>query len=90
MDHPVKEIPNVIHTLTEGSPAAQKAALDTYFSPSASFQHPVCKVSSFSSRKIPLLGEINSRWVIWMIYRWYKILSPKIVLNVHSVGMFPI
>lgn len=83
---PVKEIPYLIHTLTEGSPLAQKTALETYFHPTASFVHPFCRVPSFSNLSIPLIGVINSRWVIWMIYRWYKILSPRIVLDVHSVG----
>jgi hypothetical protein len=82
----VKEIPHIIHTLTEGSPADQKNALETYFNPNASFVHPFCRVPSFSKASIPLIGMINSRWVIWMIYRWYKILSPRIVLDVHSVG----
>lgn len=30
----------------------------------------------------------NSRGLIGGIYRWYKILSPKIELEVDSVGMF--
>jgi len=85
MDHPVKEAPSVIHRLTMGSPSEQKDALATYFSPSAAFIHPFCRVSSFSNVSIPLIGEINSRWVIWMIYRWYKILSPKISLDVSGV-----
>lgn len=84
MEHPVKEIPNVIKSLTEGSPLEQQKALETYFSPSASFLHPMCRVPSFSRYSLPILGDFNSRWVIWMIYRWYKILSPKIVLDVHS------
>jgi hypothetical protein len=83
---PVKEIAPVIHTLTEGSPLAQKVALETYFRPNASFAHPFCRVPSFSKLSVPLIGVISSRWVIWMIYRWYKILSPRIVLDVHSVG----
>jgi hypothetical protein len=82
----VKEIPHIIHTLTEGSPLEQKNALETYFHPNASFEHPFCRVPSFSKFTIPMIGVINSRWVIWMIYRWYKILSPRIILDVHSVG----
>jgi len=82
MEHPKRQVPNVIHLLTEGSPADQRDALDAYFLPDASFIHPLCRVPSFSSISLPLVGEINSRWVIWMIYRWYKILSPRIVLDV--------
>lgn len=81
-----KQISSVIHSLTEGSPADQKNALDTYFLPDSSFIHPLCRVPSFEKYSLPLIGEINSRWVIWMIYRWYKILSPRIVLNVECDG----
>lgn len=62
--------------------------IETYFTPDATFLHPICRVSGFSDRHFPVFGTINSRWVIWMIYRWYKILSPKIVLDVTSTGMF--
>ncbi|KAH6717396.1 hypothetical protein BKA61DRAFT_719399 [Leptodontidium sp. MPI-SDFR-AT-0119] len=82
MDHPKRQISHVIHLLTEGSPADQKDALDAYFLPDAAFIHPLCRVPSFSHFNLPFVGEINSRWVIWMIYRWYKILSPRIVLDV--------
>jgi len=82
MEHPKRQIAGVIHLLTEGSPAEQKDALDTYYLPDATFIHPLCRVPSFSHVSLPLIGEINSRWVIWMIYRWYKILSPRIVLTV--------
>lgn len=89
MDHPTKQIPHVIHLLTEGSPEEQKTALETYFLPTASFTHPLCRVPSFAARRIPLLdASIDSRWVIGMIYRWYKILSPRIqvTVTVHTGG----
>jgi hypothetical protein len=82
-----KQISSVIKSLTEGSPADQKNALDTYFLPDSSFIHPLCRVPSFKNYTLPLIGDINSRWVIWMIYRWYKILSPRIVLDVECDGM---
>jgi len=84
MEHPVKEIPHIIHLLCEGSPVEQQKTLDTYFTQSASFVHPICRVPSFSHFALPLFGEANSRWVICMIYRWYKILSPEIQVTVHS------
>lgn len=77
-----RQIPTVIHHLTTGTPTDQKSALDTYFLPDASFYHPLCRVPSFSHVKLPLVGQIDSRWVIWMVYRWYKILSPRIELDV--------
>ncbi|KAF9103326.1 hypothetical protein BGX27_010624 [Mortierella sp. AM989] len=85
MENPVEEIPYVIHSLTQGTPAEQKHTLDTYFTPDSAFMHPYCRVFGFSDHSVPLVGIINSRWVIWMIYRWYKVLSPKIALEVHSV-----
>ncbi|KAF9360858.1 hypothetical protein BGX34_007458 [Mortierella sp. NVP85] len=90
MNHPVKEISSVIHRLTQGSPAEQKHALETYFTPDATFQHPFCRVSSFSDISVPIVGTINSRWVILMIYRWYKIISPSIALEVHSAALYPV
>jgi len=86
MDHPVKDIPHVIRELTEGSPTEQQRALELYYRPDAAFQHPFCQVSSFSRLQIPYFGEINSRWLIWLLYRWYKILSPKITIDISSVS----
>lgn len=88
----VKEIPQVISALTKGSPHQQKLALETYFTPSTAFTHPLCRVPSFDTISIPLIGDVNSRWVLWLVYRWYKILSPKIELTVHSAGkpIFPL
>ncbi|KAH8590549.1 hypothetical protein B0O99DRAFT_664128 [Bisporella sp. PMI_857] len=80
MDHPK----HVIKSLTEGSPVEQKQTLERYFLPDASFTHPFCRTPRFSRTHVPFLGDIDSRWVIWMIYRWYKILSPKVVLEVQS------
>ncbi|KUJ17238.1 uncharacterized protein LY89DRAFT_646443 [Mollisia scopiformis] len=88
MEHPKRQISHVIHLLTEGSPADQRDALETYFLPDSTFIHPLCRVPSFSHVSLPLIGEINSRWVIWMIYRWYKILSPRILLDVECGAEF--
>jgi len=85
MEHPVKEIPLVIRSLCEGSPYEQQRTLETCFLPSASFTHPICRVPGFSNYTLPLIGgEIDSRWMVWMIYRWYKILSPTIHAHIHS------
>ena len=46
--------------------------------PSASFTHPFCRTGSFE----------GSRNLIHAIYKWYKLLSPKIELKVNSVGMY--
>ncbi|KAG9231314.1 hypothetical protein BJ875DRAFT_506743 [Amylocarpus encephaloides] len=82
MDDPKQLIPRIIHSLAEGSPAEQRYTLKTYFTPTPSFTHPLFSVPSFSHIPLPIIGAVNSRWVIWMIYRWYKILLPKTILGV--------
>ncbi|KAK3170720.1 hypothetical protein OEA41_002802 [Lepraria neglecta] len=78
MEDPQSEIPRIIHLLTQSPPSLQRATLEKYFTPNASFTHPICRTGSFE----------GSRWLIWCIYRWYKILSPRIVLEVDSVGAY--
>ena len=77
MDDPVSEIPGVIQALTQSPPSIQRQTLEKYFTPDASFTHPFCRTGSFN----------GSRLLILAIYRWYKILSPRIELAVDSVGM---
>lgn len=74
---PVKEIPAVIHLLTQSPPSLQRATIEKYFTPDAAFSHPFCRTWS---------GP-NSRWLVNATYRWYKIMSPRIDLTVQSVGM---
>lgn len=81
-----QEIASVIDTLTKGSPQQQEDALNTYFLPNASFIHPFCRVPSFSQGSIPLASDLDSRWLILGIYRWYRTLSPRIDLTVDSAG----
>ena len=71
-----KEISRVIHLLTQSPPSLQRATIERYFTPNAAFTHPICRTGSFE----------GSRWLIWCIYRWYKIMSPRIELEVDSVG----
>ena len=86
MEDPVQEISNIIHTLTQALPSQQKAAIEQYFTPTASFTHPFCATSSWSTNiAVPYFGSLNSRLAILGIYRWYKILSPHISLTVESV-----
>lgn len=73
------EITQIIHLLTQSLPSTQRATLEKYFLPNASFTHPFCRTGSFE----------GSRWLIWCIYRWYKIMSPRIELGVDSVGTCP-
>ncbi|KAL8743064.1 MAG: hypothetical protein Q9184_008158, partial [Pyrenodesmia sp. 2 TL-2023] len=54
----------------------QRATIERYFTPSASFTHPFCRTGSFE----------GSRWLIWCIYRWYKIMSPRIEISIDGVA----
>ena len=42
---------------------------------------------SISRGAVPLARDLDSRWLILGIYRWYRTLSPKISLTVDSSGM---
>ncbi|KAF8243127.1 hypothetical protein K440DRAFT_637826 [Wilcoxina mikolae CBS 423.85] len=75
----VAEIPSIIQSLTTSSPSTQRTALESYFVPNARFDHPICRIDPFT---YPLL----SRSFILAIYRWYKLLSPIIELEVESVA----
>lgn len=79
MDNPIQDCRSVVHVLTQGSPKQQEEAINTYFTPNASFTHPFCRTGSFD----------NSRLLIHSIFRWYKIMSPKIDLKINSVGTLP-
>ena len=76
MEKPAQEIEGVIRGLTQSDPTAQHETLVKYFALDASFTHPICRTGS----------NANSRALIWMIYRWYKIMSPVIELEVNSIG----
>lgn len=78
MDDPVRDITKVIHALCQSPPSVQHATIEKYFAPDASFLHPLCRTGSFG----------RSRILIEYIYRWYKILSPRIDLRVYSIGKF--
>ncbi|KAL2869670.1 uncharacterized protein BJX67DRAFT_319312 [Aspergillus lucknowensis] len=76
MEDPVAEIPKVIRLLTQSPPSLQETAIDQFFTPSAEFVHPFCRVWSYS----------GSRWAVKKIFQWYKIMSPHIDLEIQSVA----
>ncbi|KAJ5083066.1 hypothetical protein N7532_012109 [Penicillium argentinense] len=76
MEHPVEEIPTVIRLLTQSTPSLQEKALDRFFTRNASFVHPFCRVPSFE----------GSRWWVLKIFQWYKIMSPRIEMEIHSIA----
>jgi len=71
----VREIPHVISLLVETRPSLQHKTVEKYFAPNAQFTHPFCRTGSAQ----------NSRYLIDRIYRWYKIMSPRISAKVTSV-----
>ncbi|KAL9053427.1 MAG: hypothetical protein Q9162_004797 [Coniocarpon cinnabarinum] len=77
MDDPINDIEPVIRALTQSPPSVQRTALHKYFTSDAEFIHPFCRTGSFD----------NSRFLIQAIYRWYKIMSPNIELDVKSIGV---
>ncbi|KAL2141896.1 hypothetical protein VTI28DRAFT_1829 [Corynascus sepedonium] len=84
MEKPAQEIKQVIQTLTQGTPDDQRNTIYRYFAPGAVFEHPFCRVPSFKNLHVPGVGDFDSRALIAAIYRWYKILSPKIEYEIES------
>jgi len=84
MEKPAQEIKDVIRTLTQGTPDEQHDTIYRYFASGATFEHPFCRVPSFKNLHVPGVGTFDSRALITAIYRWYKILSPKIDLEIES------
>ncbi|KAJ5190163.1 uncharacterized protein N7498_009148 [Penicillium cinerascens] len=76
MENPVVEIPALIHHLTQSSPTLQQKTLEQFFTSDASFVHPFCRVPSFE----------GSRWWILKVFQWYKIMSPRIKMDIHSIA----
>ncbi|KAI1377798.1 hypothetical protein F4677DRAFT_47902 [Hypoxylon crocopeplum] len=87
MENPEQQVPNVINALTMHTRQDQRQALEDYYLPNAYFVHPFCRVPSFGDFNIPFTGTtLNSRWFVFLIYQWYRILSPDIKLKVKSTS----
>ncbi|KAJ5606638.1 hypothetical protein N7510_009419 [Penicillium lagena] len=76
MEAPATEISTVIRLLTQSPPSLQEKTINRFFTRNASFVHPFCRVPSFE----------GSRWFVGKIFQWYKILSPRIEIEVHSIA----
>jgi hypothetical protein len=74
----VAEIRSVIRLLTQSTPSLQEKALKQFFTSNAAFVHPFCRVPSFN----------GSRWWVTKIFQWYKIMSPRIEMEIHSIGQY--
>ncbi|KIW04249.1 uncharacterized protein PV09_04554 [Verruconis gallopava] len=81
MEDPQSEIVEVISLLTQSPPSTQLATLERYFTPTAKFTHPFVRTGSWD-----LGNGFTSRWAISQIYRWYKIMSPRVVGHVTSIA----
>ncbi|KAI0597781.1 hypothetical protein F4775DRAFT_218414 [Biscogniauxia sp. FL1348] len=87
MDRPEARISGVITALTQGTEEDQLKALNDYFLPNAYFIHPFCRVPSFDNTRLPFTSHtINSRWLVQLIYQWYRILSPEAKLSIDSTS----
>jgi hypothetical protein len=98
MENPVKEIKSVVYQLTAtNSPDIQKATLESYMTSDVAFRHPVCSVKSGPNSRDTVLGIyqyvqldfISTENVFKQIpyCRWYRVLSPKIDIQVESIGL---
>ncbi|CAN8102927.1 unnamed protein product [Discula destructiva] len=85
MDSPEEQIRGVVRSLCQGTPDEQRRTLAQYFTKDASFIHPFCIVPHFRERRVPVLGSISSRDVVRSIFQWYRMLSPKIEIEIDSV-----
>lgn len=83
---PEQDIRKVLDGLFLGSVAEQTATVAKYYLPDASLASPCCRVPSFSSLPFRGAAAVNSGWVILMIYRLCRILSPRIEFKVDSCG----
>ncbi|KAK4126150.1 hypothetical protein N657DRAFT_679138 [Parathielavia appendiculata] len=69
MENPAEEIKHVIQTLTQGTPEEQHDAIYRYYTPGATFEHPFCRVPSFTNLNVPGVGHFDSRALITAVYR---------------------
>ncbi|KAF3767593.1 hypothetical protein M406DRAFT_29134, partial [Cryphonectria parasitica EP155] len=80
------EIRQVVRSLCQGTADEQRRTLDRYFTRDASFVHPFCAVPHFDGVRVPLLGgRLSSRDVVRGIFQWYRMLSPRIDIEIDSV-----
>lgn len=84
MDNPIRQIRPVVEALCTGTREEQEKALRENYTTDASFVHPFCRVPHFNNGDIPFLSWLNSRFLLLSIYRWYRILSPKIEMKIYS------
>ncbi|KAG7452038.1 uncharacterized protein BT62DRAFT_881857 [Guyanagaster necrorhizus] len=76
MEHPADEISSVVSLITTAvAPEIQQDGIQRYFTPDAGFRHPLCAVRPGPGSRERILG----------LYQWYRVMSPKIDLDVKSI-----
>lgn len=86
MENPEQEIRHVVRSLCQGTPDEQRRTIDRYFTPDAEFVHPFCIAPRFSEGDLVLPGlrRLSSRDALRGIFQWYRMLSPKIVIDIDT------
>ncbi|KAJ4389971.1 hypothetical protein N0V93_007444 [Gnomoniopsis smithogilvyi] len=84
MENPDQEIRAVVRSLCQGTPDEQQRTIQRYFTKDASFVHPFCVVPHFHERRLPFIGAVSSRDVVRGIFQWYRMLSPKIEIEIDT------
>ncbi|KAJ3543547.1 hypothetical protein NM688_g5843 [Phlebia brevispora] len=80
MEDPAREIGKIITLLTTTpSPDVQKAAILKYFAPDAALRHPLCIVD----------GGPGSRDVLVHVFQWYRIVSPRLEMDIRNTTFNP-
>ncbi|KAG6366490.1 hypothetical protein INS49_000667 [Diaporthe citri] len=72
--------------LRDGTPDEQRRTIDRFFTPDAEFVHPFCIAPRFSEGDLVLPGlrRLSSRDALRGIFQWYRMLSPKIVIDIDT------
>ncbi|PSR81899.1 hypothetical protein BD289DRAFT_454598 [Coniella lustricola] len=93
MQNPDQEARQIVRSLCQGTAAEQRRTLDRFFTPDFAFVHPFCAVPPFAERRVGFGGGDDRRWgvgvssrdVVRCVFQWYRMLSPKIEIEVDSV-----
>lgn len=83
---PEQEIRHVVRSLCQGAPDEQRRTIDRFFTPDAEFVHPFCIAPRFNEGDLVLPGlrRLSSRDALRGIFQWYRMLSPKIVIDIDT------
>ncbi|KAJ0118073.1 hypothetical protein J7T55_014526 [Diaporthe amygdali] len=86
MENPEQEIRHVVRSLCQGTPDEQRRTIDRYFTPDAEFVHPFCIAPRFNEGDLALPGlrRLSSRDALRGIFQWYRMLSPKIIIDIDT------